>query len=242
MDIPLIILAGGKGMRMRDYDDRIPKALVKIGPDPVILHVMKTYAKYGVHRFILSLGYKGDMIKEFFEKNPQEGMEIECVDTGEETQTGGRVKLVEKHVDGDDFFVTYCDGLSDIDIRALYDFHKRHGRIGTLTAVHPMSPFGMVEIAEDGSVEHFREKPFLKDYINGGFFVFKREFFGYLTPQDVLEEEPMRKLVEENQLAAYRHEGFWTCMDTTKDVERLNTLWEKGVMPHTGYKGKVPWL
>jgi glucose-1-phosphate cytidylyltransferase len=242
MDIPLIILAGGKGMRMRDYSENIPKALVPIGTDPVILHVMRIYAKFGVKRFVLSLGYKSEMINEFFEKNPQEGMSVECVDTGVETQTGGRVKLLEKHIKTEDFFVTYCDGLSDIDIRSLYDYHKKHGKIGTLTAVHPMSPFGMVEIAPDGAVKSFREKPFLKDYINGGFFVFNKRFFDYIAPEDVLEEAPMRKLVEKDQLAAYKHEGFWTCMDTFKDVERLNSLWYKGEMKHTGFKGKAPWL
>jgi glucose-1-phosphate cytidylyltransferase len=229
-------------MRMRDYSENIPKALVQVGPYPVILHVMKIYAKAGVRKFILSLGYKSEMIREFFEKNPQQGMDVTCVDTGLETQTGGRVKLVEKHISSDDFFVTYCDGLSDIIIADLYAYHKEHGKIGTMAAVHPMSPFGMVEISGSGLVESFREKPFLKDYINGGFFVFRKSFLDYVSPEDVLEEAPMRKLVHEKQLAAYRHEGFWTCMDTFKDVDRLNSLWYKGEMLHTGYKGKVPWL
>ncbi|MEW6036205.1 MAG: sugar phosphate nucleotidyltransferase [Candidatus Micrarchaeota archaeon] len=241
-DIPVVILAGGKGMRMRDYSENIPKALVQIGPYPVILHVMKIYAKYGVRKFILSLGYKSEMIREFFDKNPQEGMDVECVDTGLETQTGGRVKLAANHIDAEDFFVTYCDGLSDISIGDLYSFHKKHSKIGTMSAVHPMSPFGMVEINGGGLVESFREKPFLKDYINGGFFVFSRRFLDYVAPEDVLEEAPMRKLVQEKQLAAYRHEGFWTCMDTFKDVDRLNSLWYGGEMTHMGYKGKVPWL
>lgn len=239
---PVIILAGGKGMRMRDYSENIPKALVPIGPNPVIMHVMGIYAKYGFNRFILSLGYKSDMIKEFFEKNPHKDYDVRCVDTGLETQTGGRVKLLEKEVDTDHFFVTYCDGLSDVDIGKLFDFHKKHGKIGTLTAVNPMSPFGMIDIGQDDSILSFREKPALKDYINGGFFVFNRSFFDYLSPDDVLEEKPMRKLVENRQLAAYRHEGFWTCMDTFKDVDRLNSLWYKGEMTHTGYRGKVPWV
>ena len=241
-DIPVVILAGGKGMRMRDYSDLVPKALIKIGPEPVVVHVMNSFAKYGYKRFIMALGYKSDMVREFFEHNPPNGFLVECVDTGLETQTGGRVKLLEKHIDVDDFFVTYCDGLSDINIKNLYNFHKDHGMIGTLTAVHPMSPFGMVEINEGGVVESFREKPFLKDYINGGFFVFSKRFLDYVDQNDTLEETPMKKLVAEKQLAAYRHEGFWTCMDTFKDVERLNNLWYKGEMLHTSYKGKAPWL
>jgi len=241
-DIPVVILAGGKGMRMRDYSDLVPKALIKIGPHPVIVHVMNHYAKFGYKRFILALGYKSDMIKEFFEADSSTGYDIQCIDTGLETQTGGRVKLVEKLIDTEDFCVTYCDGLGDINIQTLYDFHKKMSKFGTLTAVHPMSPFGMIEIARDDVITSFREKPFLKDYINGGFFVFKRDFLDYVTKEDVLEEAPMHKLVEKGQLAAYKHEGFWTCMDTFKDVDRLNNLWYKGEMTHMAYKGKVPWL
>jgi len=241
-DIPVVILAGGKGMRMRDYSDLVPKALIKIGPEPVVVHVMNSFAKYGYKRFIMALGYKSDMVREFFEHNPPNGFLVECVETGLETQTGGRVKLLEKHIDADDFFVTYCDGLGDINIKTLYGFYKKIGKVGTMTAVHPMSPFGMVEIGTDDMVTSFREKPFLKDYINAGVFVFSNRFFDYLHTEDVLEELPMKRLVEEKQLAAYRHEGFWTCMDTFKDVERLNNLWYKGELTNTGYKGEIPWL
>ena len=242
VDTPVVIIAGGKGLRLREYSGLLPKALVEIGQIPVILHVINIFAKYNFKRFIIAIGYKGEMIKEFFDKRSKPAYDIKCVDTGLETQTGGRVKLVEKHIDSEDFFVTYCDGLSDVDLNKLYEFHKKIGKIATLTAVHPMSPFGMIETDGNGIVNSFREKPFLKDYINGGFFVFKKSFFDYVTTNDILEETPMKKLAEKQQLVAYKHEGFWTCMDTFKDVERLNSLWYKGEMLHTGYKGKIPWL
>jgi glucose-1-phosphate cytidylyltransferase len=269
-DIPVVILAGGKGMRMSDHEPLLPKALVRIGPYPVILHVMKIYAFYGFKRFIIAIGHKGEKIKEFF-KNlewtandftlrlggskkvemeshlPSDWLDytITFAETGEDTMTGGRVKKVEKYIDTDDFFVTYCDGLANINIRKEYEFHKKKGKMGTLTLVRPMSPFGVVELGEDGIVKSFREKPFMDTYINGGFFVFKRKFLDRLGENSVLEEEPMRALVAERQLAGYPHDGFWACMDTGKDVMRLNELWRTGVMPHTGYRaeGKVaPWF
>jgi glucose-1-phosphate cytidylyltransferase len=241
-DVQVVILAGGKGMRMREFTETMPKALVRIGQLPVIQHVINIYAKAGFRRFLISTGYKGEMLSEFFESNRNKDQEVICMDTGAETQTGGRVKLLEKHIDSEDFMATYCDGLADADMGKLLDFHRKHGRIGTLTAVHPMSPFGMLDIGRDDIVQSFREKPQMKDYINGGFFAFRKEFLGYIAEGDVLEEAPMRKLTHEKQLVAFRHEGFWTCMDTFKDVERLNALWFKGEMPHTGYKGKPPWV
>ncbi|MBS3067625.1 glucose-1-phosphate cytidylyltransferase [Candidatus Micrarchaeota archaeon] len=263
----VVILAGGKGLRMREYSDIIPKALVPIGPYPVILHVMHIYASYGYTNFILALGYKGEMVKEFFvdmewklndfsirtdNNNNKEiikhlpdnwhNFNITFADTGLETQTGGRVKLIEKYVESENFFVSYCDGLTDLDISKLYEYHQKKKKIATMTAVHPMTTFGLVEIDQNNMVKSFREKPFLKDYINGGFFIFKKEFFDYLNANDILEEEPMRKLTKAGELAAYTHDGFWTCMDTFKDVDRLNSLWNTGKMIHTGYKGVVPWI
>ena len=265
-DEPVIILAGGKGMRMREYSDTLPKALVPIGPYPVILHVMKIYAAYGYRNFILCLGFRGDVIKEYFmnyewmthdftlkmgpshkkevkdlEDNHLD-FEITFAETGLDTPTGGRVKKIEKYVQTDNFHVTYCDGLADIDISQLYDFHRSKGRVGTITAVHAMTTFGLIEVDDQGNATSFKEKPALPGYINGGFLVFKKDFFDYLTEDSVLEEEPLKTLVVKNQLAAYRLESFWACMDTFKDVERLNTLWEKEYMPHTGYRGKPPWI
>jgi glucose-1-phosphate cytidylyltransferase len=263
---PVVILAGGKGMRLREYTDTLPKALVPIGPHPVILHVMNIYAAYGFRNFILCLGYRGELIKEYFmnhewtahdftlkmgpsrkkqvldREETHLDYEITFAETGPDTPTGGRVKKIAKYVEADNFHVTYCDDLADIDIAQLTDFHKKMSRIGTVTAVHAMSPFGIVDVDDQGVAVSFKEKPALPGYINGGFLVFKKDFFDYLTEESVLEEEPLRRLAAERQLAAYRLEKFWACMDTFKDVERLNTLWVKGYMPHTGYKGTPPWI
>lgn len=263
--LPVVILCGGKGLRLREHTEVMPKALVPIGDMPVLLHVMKIYAHYGFNRFILALGYKGDMIKEFFMNYPwksrnfklstmREGLatpelvdakdleefDITFVNTGLETPTGGRVKKIEKYIDTENFFLTYCDGLADIDIQKLYNFHTQMGKIATLTGVHPMSPFGILEI-ENGLATSFKEKPMLPGLVNGGFFVFNKRIFDYLDEKSILEEEPLRKLTNEGQLAVFNHESFWVCMDTYKDYERLNALWETGVMPHIGLKAKPPW-
>lgn len=228
---------------------------------------MNCYAAFGYRKFVIALGYRGEMIKEFFMnidwklndftlhtndhrkkemithvQSNWEDFEITFVDTGLETQTGGRIKRLEKHIKTEDFFATYCDGLSDLNIRTLHEFHKKNKSIATMTAVHPITTFGLIEIGEQNRVTSFREKPFLKDYINGGFFVFKKEFFDYVTPEDILEEEPMKKLSAAKELTAYKHEGFWACMDTHKDVERLNSLWYKKELTHTSYKGQPPWV
>lgn len=262
---PVVILAGGKGMRMREYSDTLPKGLVPIGPHPVILHVMGIFASFGHKNFIVCLGYMGDTIRQYFmnyewmtsdftlQMGPTHGkqiknrtrdfldFEITFADTALETQTGGRIKKIEKYVESENFLVSYCDNLSDVDISQLVAFHKKMGKIGTVTAVHAMSSFGVIEIDENELASSFREKPTLPGYINGGFYVFNREFFDYLAEDSVLELEPLERLAHERQLAAFRHEGFWACMDTFKDVERLNTLWKTGYMPHMGYRGKAPW-
>jgi len=262
---PVVILAGGKGMRLREYTDTIPKALVPIGPYPVILHVMKTYAASGFRNFILCLGYRGNLIKEYFmnhdwiahdftltmgrtgKKAVKErednhlDYQITFAETGLETPTGGRVKKIEKYIETDSMHVTYCDGLADIDISELANFHRKMGKVGTVTAVHAMSPFGIIEVNDQGIATSFKEKPALPGYINGGFLIFKKEFFDYLTEESILEEEPLKAIAARGQLSAYRLEKFWACMDTFKDVERLNNLWEKGIMLHTGYKGSPPW-
>ena len=265
-DEPVVILAGGKGMRMREHTETIPKALVPIGPYPIILHVMKTYAKYGFKKFILCLGYKSEDIKKYFmdyewltedftlkmddsEKKKITNhspdlvdFDITFADTGLETNTGGRVKKIEKYVESDNFHVTYCDGLTDINISKLFEFHKEKNKIGTVSAVHPMTTFGIIDIDENSITKSFREKPTLPGYINGGYMIFKKDFFDYLDEECVLEQKPMRTISEISQLAAYKHEDFWACMDTFKDFERLNTLWQKGYLPDTPYKGKIPWL
>jgi len=257
------MLCGGSGARLREQTEYIPKALVPIGGMPIVLHVMKIYAYYGFTRFILCLGYKGDLIKQYFinyelmsadfkmrfgprmkiARSPSglSGWEITFAETGLETQTGGRVKRIEKHVKSENFFVTYCDGLADISLQRLLKHHLRMSKVGTLTAVHPMSSFGIVE-EKNGIALSFKEKPVLPGLVNGGFFVFSKRFFDYLENDSVLEEEPLRRLVSERQLAVYRHEGFWACMDTFKDFERLNKLWNTGYVPHAGVQlSKAPW-
>jgi glucose-1-phosphate cytidylyltransferase len=211
---------------------------------------MKLYSHYGFQDFILCLGYKGEAIRNYIRKSAgkhrssgkgsdSETARVEMgeksgdhwsvtlVDTGLETNTGGRLKRIEPLIEGETFLATYADGLADLDLARLYQFHLAHKRLGTLTAVNPVSPFG--ELGLDGSnlVTHFREKPRLQHWINGGFFVFHRAFFRYLEENSVLEQAPLERLAAEGQLVAYRHEGFWACMDTYKDNVRLNELWQK---------------
>ena len=262
--VPVVILAGGRGFRMRELTETIPKALAPIGPMPIILHVMSIYSYFGYKNFIICLGYKGDAIKEFFMNYKWrsanlriklgkeitivdsghislEGADITFVDTGLETNTGGRIKKIERFIETDEFLANYCDGLSDVDVRRVHAFHRRMGKIATLMAVRPMSRYGVVTI-RSGLATSFKEKPALNDYINGGFFIFNRQVFDYLKENSVLEREPLQMLAREKQLAAYRYDGFWFAMDTYKEFEELNSFWETGVMPTIGYKGKPPWL
>lgn len=250
--IPVVILCGGTGTRLREETEFKPKPLVNVGGMPILWHIMKIYGHHGFRRFILCLGYKGYLIKEFFlnypwvandvtlhlkehhrqvhEIHPPEDWEITFADTGQETPTGGRVRGIRKYVEAPEFCVTYGDGLSDVDLGRLVAFHRARGRTATLTAVHPPSPFGVVE-ARKGLARSFKEKPRLQGLINGGFFVFRRRIFEDLRDDSVLEEEPLRRLAARGQLAVYEHRGFWMCMDTFKDVERLNRLWSEGRRP-----------
>jgi len=262
-EIPVVILAGGKGFRMREITENIPKALVPIGPMPIIIHVMGIYAYFGYKQFIICLGYKGDAIKEFFTQyhwksanriklgrkieilergyEGLDGTEITFVDTGLETNTGGRIKKIADYIKTDYFLMNYCDGLSDVDVRKVHEFHHKKGKIATMLAVRPMSRYGVVTI-ENGLVTTFKEKPSLDDYVNGGYFVFNRRIFDYLDDDSILEREPLQALAREGQLAAYQHNGFWFTMDTYKEFEELNVFWETSVMPNIGYKGKPPWI
>jgi len=261
--VPVVILCGGTGTRLREQTEYIPKALVPIGSMPILLHVMKIYAHCGFTKFVLCLGYKGDSIKQYFMNyelmssdvkfrfggrakiiGPRSGLrawEITFAETGLKTQTGGRIKKIERYVETENFFATYCDGLADVDLHQLLKHHMSMNKVGTLTAVHPMSPFGIVE-EKNGIAISFKEKPVLPGLVNGGFFVFNRRFFDYLNHNSILEEEPLRRLAAERELAVYRHKGFWACMDTFKDFERLNELWETGYVPHAGVRlSKPPW-
>jgi glucose-1-phosphate cytidylyltransferase len=239
-----IILCGGKGTRLDRHGALVPKALFRIGSEPLILHLMRIYRSFGLTDFTLSLGYLSEEFGKYFEMpvarpgDPVEAskvaldggpdIELELIDTGIETNTGGRVEKLESHITEETFCVTYGDGLANVDLTALIDFHRSHGKVATLTAVNPISSFGLLDLGMDGTVESFREKPKLKEWINGGFFVFERRIFEYLDDSCVLEKEPFERLAAEGELMAYRHDGFWKCMDTFKDNVELNEIWDAG--------------
>ena len=233
----VVILCGGKGTRLREKTESIPKPLVEIGDYPILWHILKIYMTYGFDDFILCLGYKGQMIKEYFNSknialNPDsERWKITFVETGEETNTGGRIKKVSSLIEEESFMVTYGDGLADLDIKKLVEFHQAHGKIGTIAAVRPSLPFGLLEVQEDGRVSLFHERPLLNQWVNGGFFITRKKFLDYLGENDVLEGTPLMRLAQEGQLIAFRHSSFWKCMDTYKDTILLNELWVSGKAP-----------
>lgn len=257
----VVILCGGLGTRLREETEFIPKPMIEIGGKPMIWHIMKIYAYYGFREFILCLGYKGEMIKEYFlnyegmnndftiklgkpssvefhSNHTEDGWRVTLADTGENTMTGSRIKKIERYIDGDEFMATYGDGLANVDIGNLLELHRRQKKTATLTGVHPLSRFG--EVVEDhGIVKEFIEKPQLSEgYINGGFFVFNRKVFDYLSDGDncVLEKEPMEKLTKQKELAVYPHDGFWQCMDTYRDYKFLQEMWQKGDVPWKVWK------
>ena len=248
----VVILCGGKGTRLREKTEEIPKVLVEIGGRPILWHIMKSFSAHGFHEFILCLGHLGQKVKESLiddngwkradcrlQLRSAEGhrltlldtpdpWDIVFADTGLETNTGGRIKRIQKYVQDEEFMVTYGDGLSDLDLGRLAAFHRQHRKIATVTAVNPSSTFGIMNLEDDGRVSAFQEKPRLGAWINGGFFVFRREVFDYLDDASVLEREPLQRLARDGQLSAFRHEGFWACMDTYKDNLMLNQMWETG--------------
>ncbi len=252
----VVILCGGEGTRLREETEFKPKPMVTVGGLPIILHIMKMYAHYGFDDFVLCLGYKGQSIKEFFinheymhndftlnlgdrtkdvvHKSPDiMNWSVTFAETGLKAMTGARIKKIEKYVDTDNFFVTYGDGVADISLPSLYDFHKKQNTTATLTAVHPRSKYGMVKAGNNGLIETFVEKPVLFDYINGGFYCFKKDMFDRLSHDNncVLETAPFEGLVADNQFSMYRHEGFWYAMDTYKDYLELNKMWSEGKTP-----------
>lgn len=230
----VVILCGGKGTRMGKED--LPKPLFLIDDKPILWHIMNIYAYYGFKDFIFCLGYQGNKIKDYFSK--AKNWKIEFVDTGLDSNTGERIKKIKGYIKEDCFLSTYGDGLADINIKKLIKFHHSHKNIATITAVKPYSPFGIVSIdTYTNSVTHFEEKPILDHWINGGFFVFNKEVFRYLRDNDVLEKDTFGRLVKDKNLHAYKHEGFWECMDTYKDNLRLNQLWNNGEAPWAVWKG-----
>lgn len=247
----VVIFCGGKGTRMREETVIRPKPMVEIGGRPVLWHIMSIYARFGHKDFILPLGYKGDQIKQYFHDyhmrnsdftvdlrtgtvthhgGPCEDWRVTLCDTGQETQKGARLKRVAGHIRGDRFMVTYGDGVADIDIDALLDFHERSGATGVFTGVRMPSRFGTVRTDADGRVLSWEEKPMMNEHVNCGFFVFKREFLDYLDEDEGcdLEREPLQRLAAEGRLAMYPHPGQWRCMDTLRDSIALNELWDSG--------------
>ncbi|MBI3052410.1 NTP transferase domain-containing protein [Candidatus Woesearchaeota archaeon] len=222
-----VILCGGEGTRLREYTESIPKPLVEVGGKPILWHIMKAYAHYGFDDFVLCLGYKGEKIREYFEKNNSEGWKITYADTGEKASKAERLMQIERHIDSKLFFTAYGDDVSDIDINGLLEFHEENGKTVTLTAVNPESQFGVLSLHGD-LVAGFIEKPKLDTWINGGFFVMDRKIFSHLQKGKELEDDTLKELAAKGEVAAYRHNGFWKCMNVFKDVVELNQLWEKG--------------
>lgn len=250
----VVILCGGKGMRLREETEQKPKPLLSIGKYPILWHIMKHYSYYGFNDFILCLGYKGNLIKEYFlnyhnrcwdiQLNLKEGTksilkgenEIEnwniiFANTGTETNTGGRIKRIENYINEEYFFLTYGDGLSDVNIKKLEGFFLQKGKIGVITGIRPQSRFGQITVDNNSIITGFTEKPLLDDHINGGFCVFHKNIFNFLDENCVLEQEVFEQLSNERELAMYKHEGFWKCMDTYKDYLELNKMWEHGDLP-----------
>lgn len=222
-----VILCGGRGTRLGEHGRSVPKALVQIGGKPIIWHLMSIFAHYGVTEFVLCLGYLGDEIRAYFEQNDHDWT-VDCVETGLDTNTGGRLKRVQPMLDGEkDFFVTYGDGLADVKIDRLLEFHREHCKTATMTAVHPFSNFGIVDINDEGYVVRFREKPLLKEWINGGYFVFDQRVFDVLGENSILEREPFESLANDGQMLAFQHDGFWKCMDTFKDNLEFEEIWQR---------------
>lgn len=243
-----VILAGGYGTRLSEETVIKPKPMVEIGGEPILWHIMKLYSHYGINDFIICLGYKGYIIKEFFanyflhqsdvtidlksnqmevHNNTSEPWKVTLVDTGIDTQTGSRLKKIQKYLDGP-FMVTYGDGVADIDINKLLTFHKAHGKIGTMSSTQPEGRFGALEIGDDSRIDKFMEKPKGDgSWINIGFFIFEPEFFSYIGDGNdvILERAPLENLAKDGQLYTYKHEGFWKCMDTIRDKKQLEEMW-----------------
>lgn len=232
--LSVVILCGGRGTRLQERTRSIPKPLVEIGGRPILWHVIAIYLAHGFRRFVLCTGYKGELIARFAAAEPwPAGVAVDCLETGLETPTGGRLLQAARRLAGAPFCATYADGVADIDLRALLAAHAAHGQTATMTVVRPALQFGVAELARDGRVRGFREKPRSEHWVNGGFFVFTGAVADHLRDDSVLEREPLEALAAAGELHAYRHEGFWDCMDTYKDAVLLNDLWAQG---------RAPWL
>ena len=218
----IVLLAGGFGTRMSEYTKTIPKPMININGKPLLLYIMKHYAKYGYKDFYIALGYRGEIIKKFFNKKFFD-WNINLIETGQNTMTGGRLKRLKKHIGKETFMMTYGDGLSDINLKKLLEFHKKNKKLVTLTAVRPPARFGVIKF-KGQLVSYFKEKSKLDEgWINGGFFVMEPEFLKFIKDdQTYLEREPLEKATTQRQLVAFKHKGFWQCMDTQRDKDKLN--------------------
>lgn len=249
----IVLLAGGLGTRLREETEYRPKPMIEVGGKPVLWHLMKNFATFGLKEFIVCTGYRGEVIKDYFLNyearmndftahfgaasqieyhggHDESDWKVTVADTGATTMTGGRVKRVGKYIDGR-FMVTYGDGLADVDIAALLKFHEAHGRLATVTTIRPLSRFGVMDLSSDGQVKQFREKPQTDDFVNAGFFVFEPKVLDYLDDECVLEQAPLERLAREGQLMAYKHQGFWQPMDTYREFTMLNEMWDSGSAP-----------
>lgn len=251
----VVILCGGKGTRLREETEYKPKPMVSIGSKPILWHLMKLFSHYKLYDFVLCLGYRGDVIKDYFynydvmnsdfevnigsmtkklylNDSDELNWNITLADTGLNAMTGSRIKQIEKYIDGDFFIATYGDAVADVNIDELIKFHKQQGKMATLTGVRPSSKYGELEIKEN-AVQKFNEKPISENYVNGGFFVFEKEIFKYLKENEdcVLEASPLELLASQNQLSLFKHDGYWQCMDTYRDYENLNAQLESGTTP-----------
>jgi glucose-1-phosphate cytidylyltransferase len=227
-----VILCGGRGTRLREHTESIPKALVEIGARPILWHVISIYSCQGFSRFLLLTGYKGELISDWVRQSRWPGRaEVECLDTGLDTPTGGRIKLAEERLGGEPFSATYADGVADIDLSSLAVFHHDGDALATVTVVRPELQFGVADLDDGDRVRGFHEKPRVDSWINGGFFCFQPGVLDYLGEDSVLEREPLERLAADGELRAYRHRGFWDCMDTYKDAVMLNDLWDSGEPP-----------
>ena len=255
----VVILAGGFGTRITEESHLKPKPMVGIGERPILWHIMKEYSSYGFNEFIICLGYKGYIIKEYFSQyflhtsdvtfdlaknemqvhdNFSELWKVTLVDTGLNTMTGGRIKRIQKYIGNEPFMLTYGDGVSNVNINKLLEFHKQQGKIATLTAVNIAQQFGVLEINENNEITSFREKNDIDcSVINGGYMVLEPEIFNYIKGDEtVFEKEPLETLAKKHQISAYRHDGFWKCMDTLKDKNQLEELWSTGKAPWKVWK------
>ena len=227
-----VILAGGYGTRISEESHLKPKPMIEIGGMPLLWHIMKIYSHYGINEFVICCGYKGDMIKEYFSKFDFPLWNVQLVDTGLNTMTGGRIKRIQNHID-DTFCVTYGDGVSDVNINDLILFHKEKKSLATLTAIHPPERFGVLELSGNNVVEFHEKHQGESSWINGGFFVFEKEIFDYIKDGDstTLERTPFETLAKEKKLTAFKHEGFWHPMDTLRDKKHLENLWTSNKAP-----------